>query len=167
MQEQRPQLTLHRGFEDYGQYTWSAFVNKLELRLRLGNYPYTAAAGLPLKGPKGKIPWVELQYKDGTKLSLGDSDLIVKQLVKDGHLDELPSRADPHTRAQDVMMRSMLEDRLYFFDQREKWFDHFYLERDKILWPFSYPMNIVVGSIVYRIMSVSYTHLTLPTNREV
>jgi hypothetical protein len=43
-----------------GHYTWSPFVTKLELRLRLANISYQHGTGSPLSGPKGKIPYVEL-----------------------------------------------------------------------------------------------------------
>lgn len=114
--EIRPQLTLYRGFPERGCYVWSPFVTKLELSLRLCNYGYKVETGSAKTGPKGKIPYIELRGDDGSITAMGDSTLIVKHLRESGYLDNpYASTQETTARAQDVAIRAMLEDRLYFY----------------------------------------------------
>ncbi len=115
-------LTVFRGWSGSGYYVWSPFVIKLEFRLRLGNVPYAVAAGSTSAAPKKKIPYVELQRSDEAPLVIGDSSLIVKRMVEFGRLDELHADDDASRRAQDLAMRALLEDKLYFFSVRWSWF---------------------------------------------
>lgn len=111
----QPRLTLYRGWEDRGCYVWSPFVTKLELRLRLSNFPYNVESGSPSTAPKGKIPYVDLRTDGGPSLVLGDSTLIIKHLVELGYLENLYDSKPSTTRAHDVAICAMLEDRLYFY----------------------------------------------------
>jgi hypothetical protein len=114
-QSPRPQLTLYRGWEDRGCYVWSPFVTKLELRLRLSNFPYAVESGSPTTAPKGKIPYVELRTREVSSSVLGDSTLIIKHMVELGYLENLYASKSSTTRAHDVAIRALLEDRLYFY----------------------------------------------------
>lgn len=177
----RPQLTLYRGWEDRGQYVWSPFVTKLEFRLRLSGYPYTVATGATAKAPKGKVPYVELQLENGETEAIGDSTLIVKRLVEKEHLEDLcEGRRKAVVKAQDLAMKALLEDRLYFYSvsfatltsedilrwlnkfdsclpsvvqTREKWLDNYYVQRDYALWSMPFPLRVVIGLLVHRKIS--------------
>jgi hypothetical protein len=50
-------LVIHRGTDRPGQYAWSPFVTKVEIRHRLSDLPYTCGPGGPLGGPKGKVSY--------------------------------------------------------------------------------------------------------------
>lgn len=139
-------LKLHRGFPPENKHTWSPFVIKLEARLRFGNLKYDLAAGGPLKAPKGKIPFVELS--DGS--TLGDSSLVIADLVRRGALPDLNARLDPAGRSHDLALRALLEDRLYFLNGWEKWTTNYYVTRDHLLWPVPWPLRNLVGLMVYR-----------------
>lgn len=115
-QRSRPNLTLYRGLDNRGCYVWSPFVTKLELRLRLSNFPYTVEPGSRAAAPKGKFPYVELRTKGGSSSVLGDSALITKHLVGLGYLENLYNSKPPTTRAHVVAIRAMLEDRLFFYN---------------------------------------------------
>ncbi|OZJ01456.1 hypothetical protein BZG36_05749, partial [Bifiguratus adelaidae] len=153
-QSSRPHLTLYRGWEDRGCYVWSPFVTKLELRLRLSNFPYTIESGSSTTAPKGKIPYIELRSReDGSSSALADSTLIIKHLVERGYLEDLYVSKPSTTRAHDVAIRAMLEDRLYFYHTRERWLENYYVQRDKALWSVPYPIRVVVGLLVHRTLS--------------
>ncbi|KAI9731246.1 MAG: hypothetical protein M1818_007871 [Claussenomyces sp. TS43310] len=115
-QSSQPHLTLYRGFEDRGCYVWSPFVTKLELRLRLSQFPYTVGTGSPTTAPKGKIPYVELGTEEGPSSVLGDSTLIIKHMVEFGYVKNLDVSKSSTMQAQDLAIRALLEDRLYFYD---------------------------------------------------
>ena len=115
-------LTLFRGFPDRGVYVWSPFVTKVEFRFRHAGLKYAVDCGAPTKGPKGKIPYVDLggtstntQEKDGTPRVLGDSTLIIKKLVEQGRLPDLGKGLDEKDMALDYALKSVLEDKLYFY----------------------------------------------------
>ena len=117
--DNQDKLTVYRGWLDPGQYTWSPFVTRLETRLRFANVPYKTDAGSVQKGPKGKIPYIECagHQVDGTDPAmLGDSTLIVKQLVEWDILPDINSKVSPVARAQDLSIRALLEDKLYFYN---------------------------------------------------
>jgi hypothetical protein len=108
-------LTLYRGWVDRGCYVWSPFVTKLEVRLRLSKVPYTIEAGSLSTAPMGKIPYIEIRPKEGSLSLLGDSTLIIKRLVELDYLDDLTTSIPPSTRAHDLAIRALLEDKLYFY----------------------------------------------------
>ena len=107
-------LVLFRGWEDRGCYVWSSFVTKLEFRLRLSNVSYIVKAGSPLTAPTGKIPYVDLGTDESPAL-LGDSTLIIKRLVELGQLEDLNEAVSSSDKVQDLALRALLEDRLYFY----------------------------------------------------
>lgn len=114
-QPPQPNLTLYRGWVDRGCYVWSPFVTKLELRLRLSNVRYTVEAGSPSTAPKGKIPYIEMWPQEGPPLVLADSTLIIKRLVELDYLEDLATALSSPTRAHDLAIRALLEDKLYFY----------------------------------------------------
>lgn len=112
-------LTLFRGSDDKGRYVSSPFVTKVEFRLRLSGVDYDLGAGAPWLGPKGKIPYLALngQVDNGTgkPKTLGDSTLIIQHLMQDGKLSDLNDNLAPREKAEDLALRSLLEDKLYFY----------------------------------------------------
>lgn len=139
MAQPTPTLTLYRGFPISKTYVWSPFVTKLEARLRFAGLSYTVAQGAPLKGPRGKIPYLTIKrYGGGGSSSrevegegsspgvegsspgvdtetISDSTLISEKLVKDGVAEDLNKGLNPVERAQDLALRALLEDKLYFY----------------------------------------------------
>lgn len=118
--ENQTKLTLYRGWLD-PEHVWSPFVIKLEARLRFAGVPYKAAAGSTLKAPRGKIPYIkypEHQLDGSDSATLGDSALIVKQLIEWDILPDINSKISPIARTQDLAIRALLEEKLYFYQVR-------------------------------------------------
>ncbi|EHA51083.1 hypothetical protein MGG_17222 [Pyricularia oryzae 70-15] len=139
-------LTLHRGFPADNKHVWSPFVVKVEARFRFADFRYRLAAGGPLQGPKGKIPYVELA--DGA--TLGDSSLLIAELVRRGELPDLNAGLRPEQRSHDLALRALLEEKLYFLNGWEKWTANYHVQRDHILWSLPWPMRNLVGLLAYR-----------------
>jgi len=94
------------------------FCIKLETALRLAGVAYeTRHARTPSEGPKGKIPFVEI---DGERI--GDSTLILKRL-KDEHGLDLDQRLSPRERAQSHALQRMIEERLYHVLVYSRWIE--------------------------------------------
>jgi Glutathione S-transferase N-terminal domain len=107
--------TVYRGWPGSGQYVWSPFVIKLELRLRLDGIKYTTDGGSLSNAPKGKFPYVTISLNDeGNTISLADSTLIIKKLTEDGMLSDINAKLSPEDKAHDLALRALFEDRLYF-----------------------------------------------------
>lgn len=119
--ENQAKLIVYRGRLERGKHVWSPFVIKLEARLRLAGVPYRADAGSIPKAPKGKIPYVACPGRqlDGSEpATFGDSTLIAKQLVEWDILPDINSKISPVARAQDLAIRALLEEKLYFYNVR-------------------------------------------------
>ena len=118
-----PSIIVYRGLDiPPGAYVWSAFVNKLECRLRFGGLSYRTEPGNFIQAPRGKIPWIQISGngspdgKSSAQTSISDSALISKDLVERGLLGEdLNTRLSPVGKAQDLALRALLEDKLYFY----------------------------------------------------
>lgn len=114
MEAKKPQsakITLYRGWLDRGKHVWSPFVIKLEARLRFAGVAYDCEGGSTRTAPKGKIPYVQL----GDGQVVGDSTLIIKDLVKRDILPDLNGRVGKEGRARDLALRAMVEEKLYFY----------------------------------------------------
>lgn len=111
-----PRLTIYRGFAPRPCYVWSPFVNKLEARLRFAGVKYEIAAGNPRAAPRGKIPYLGVE---GSSELLGDSALITKKFIDEGYLTDLNAGLTPVERSQDLAIRALLEDKLYFYQVRD------------------------------------------------
>ncbi|RYP43990.1 hypothetical protein DL768_009502 [Monosporascus sp. mg162] len=140
-----PKLTVYRGFDWPGRYTWSPFVNKLETRLRLAGVPYVAAPGSVRQAPMGKIPYVDL----GNGETMGDSTLITRRLVGDGVLPDLNAGLSPAQKAQDLALRALMEDKIYFYGVRERWRDNYVTMRSTVMAAIPYPIQLIIGLLAY------------------
>lgn len=121
-----PDITLFRGWEDYGKYVWSPYVTKVEVRLRFAGVRYGVDSGSPRTAPRGKIPYVEYRPppppSSGTSRSasqepalLSDSTLIIKTLTKCDVVPDLNAGLAAEDRATDLALRALLEDKLYYY----------------------------------------------------
>lgn len=110
-------LALYRGFQGSPNYVWSPFVTKLEARLRFGGLSYYTEVGSPFSGPRGKIPYIVMSKPDSTEppKTLGDTTLITAKLVEDGVMEDLNAGLDPAEKAQDLALRALLEEKLYWY----------------------------------------------------
>lgn len=144
-------ITLFRGWDDRGKYVWSPFVTKLEFRLRTSNVPYTCGVGSISSGPKGKIPYIELSSPSSPAPEVvGDSTLILKRLIEEGIVQDLNGRLRGKEKGLDLAVRSLLEDKLYFYHGYERWVKNFYAMRDHAMWSIPWPMRVLVGALAYR-----------------
>ncbi|KAJ5826383.1 glutathione S-transferase [Penicillium riverlandense] len=147
-------FTLFRGFPGTGHYTWSPFVTKLEARMRFAGISYRTESGSPRTAPRGKIPYLTIESDDNQPpQTVSDSALIIKGFVENGIVEDLNAQLSPAEKAQDLALRALLEDRLYFLQAYEKWVQNFYAQRDHLFAAMPYPMRVIIGYLVYRKMT--------------
>ncbi|KAI2627777.1 hypothetical protein GGR54DRAFT_636899 [Hypoxylon sp. NC1633] len=142
-----PKLTVYRGFPVKNAYVWSPFVSKLETRLRLAGLPYKIEQGSLGQAPRGKIPYISTPSSPDF---LGDSTLIIKKLIQDGLISDLNGSLTPVQRAQDLALRGLLEDKLYFIQTHERWNDNYVTMRSTVMAAIPYPIQVVVGLLAHR-----------------
>ncbi|OJD38588.1 glutathione s-transferase [Diplodia corticola] len=141
-----PKLILYRGWDDPGNYVWSPFVTKVELRLRAAGVEYKAASGSVKSAPRGKIPYLTINETE----SLSDSTLIIENLTSTGLLPDVNATLGPAQRAHDRALCALLEDKLYFYHVSAVVASNYYAMRDHVLCALSYPVRVVVGLLIHR-----------------
>lgn len=110
-------LIVYGTFGAWGLPTVSPFVMKLETWLRIAGIPYEIRPGNPLRAPKGKVPYVEL---DGQLM--GDSELIIAELSRRHPLTH-DAWLTPAQAAVGHALRRMLEEGTYFHTVRFRWIE--------------------------------------------
>ena len=154
--ESRAPLPFYRGFPVENKYAWSAFVTKLEFRLRYSKLQYNIQEGTPSEGPNGKIPYVDiapLKTKSptaGPKELVGDSTIIARTFIGQGLLPDLNASLSPEKQVSDLGIRALLEDKLYFFNTCERWIDNFYVQRDGLFKSKPWPIRFIIGTLIHR-----------------
>ncbi|KAJ5665002.1 uncharacterized protein N7477_007450 [Penicillium maclennaniae] len=141
-------FTVFRGLHDVG-YTWSPFVTKLEARLRFGNVAYRVETGSMKEAPRGKVPYVSVTHADGQIEMMSDSTLIAKALIETGTLQDLNAKLSPSEKLNEISFKALFEERLYFYQGYERWILNYYAMRFKILGSLPWPVQVVVGNIIY------------------
>lgn len=111
-----PSLSLFRGFPSSPSYVWSPFATKLEARLRFAGFAYKTEQGAPPKAPRGKIPYLAISKAgDAAPETVSDTALISEKLISDGLAKDLNGKLTAAEKAQDLAVRALLEDKLYFY----------------------------------------------------
>jgi hypothetical protein len=146
----QPTITLHRGWDTPGKYVWSPFVTKVEFRLRTSKTPYRTASGSPGSSPSGKIPYLEFAAPNQPLRCITDSALILHDLNSRGTITDVNAKLTPSQKGQDLAVRALMEDKLYFYHTHERWIKNYYTMRDHALWSIPYPLRVIIGLLAYR-----------------
>jgi glutathione S-transferase len=111
-------ITLYGCIPAFGLPAASPFAIKMDVQLKMSGLAYGyGEGGVPGKGPKGKIPWIEM---DGERI--GDTSLIRTRLEERFAID-LDAGLSPRRRAEAWAAERMVEDHLYWGVLPERWLD--------------------------------------------
>jgi glutathione S-transferase len=108
-------IALHQFARTWGIPNLSQFCVKIETYLRMAQLPYQIVESLPLKGPLGKLPFIE---ENGQKIA--DSRLIVHYL-KAQYGDILDDHLTPTEKATAMAFQRLLEEHLYWVGMKSRW----------------------------------------------
>jgi glutathione S-transferase len=108
-------IKLHQFARTWGIPNLSVFCVKVETYLRMNKLPYEIVESLPLKGPRGKLPYLE---DGGRKLS--DSRLIVNYL-KEKYGDPDKAQLTLEQQAIATAYQRLLEEHLYWIGMVTRW----------------------------------------------
>lgn len=108
-------ILLYRPIGAWGVASVSPFCVKLETWLRMAGLAYEAREANPLKAPKGKVPYIELEGR-----MMGDSQLILEHLAERFGVT-MDAGLDPEARARGHVIRRMLEEGTYWVLAHDRW----------------------------------------------
>ncbi len=108
-------IKLYQFARTWGIPNLSVFCVKVETYLRMNKLPHEIVETLPLKGPRGKLPYLE---DEGNKLS--DSRLIVNYL-KEKYGDTDKTLLTPEQQGLAKAYQRLLEEHLYWIGMVTRW----------------------------------------------
>ena len=112
------EIILHQPPPRLGVPNVSPFCAKLETWLRMAEVPHRVApVSDPRKGPKGKIPFVEI---DGE--TIGDSELIILTIAERRGVD-LDDGLSAEERGVALALTRMMEEHLYWAAVHARWLE--------------------------------------------
>lgn len=94
---------------------FSHFCTKVETYLKLSRLPYQVVATLPMKAPKGKLPYIEDQGR-----IIADSRLIIEYL-KQRYGDTLDGKLDKTEKAVALGMQRLIEEHFFWVTMYTRW----------------------------------------------
>lgn len=97
-----------------------------------------------------QIPWVEVSIPGQEPEILADTSLITKALIEKNILHDLNAHLSAKEKGQDLAIRAMLEEKLFFYVARERWIDNFYSMRDYTMGQLPFPMRAIFGYMAHR-----------------
>jgi glutathione S-transferase len=112
------EVVLYQAPRLWGLPNPSPFCVKVELWLRLAGVPYTSRVGLPVRAPRGKVPWIEHEGQQ-----IADSEEILRYL--EGAFGDPLGEASrgPEERGRARLVRRTLEEGTYFLALYDRWVD--------------------------------------------
>lgn len=107
-------LKLHQFERTWGIPNLSPFCCKIETYLRMAGIAYEIKPALPLRAPKGKLPYISDNGK-----TLGDSRFIIEYLKLTYH--DLDSGLTPEELALSTALQRLLEEHLFWVALYSRW----------------------------------------------
>lgn len=108
-------ITLYQFSPTWGVPNLGQFNVKVETYLRMVGLPYKVMETMPLKAPKGKLPYIEDQGQ-----SIADSRFILEYL-KEQYGDPLDKGLTAEQGAVMVAFQRLLEENLYWVGMYTRW----------------------------------------------
>lgn len=108
-------ITLYQLKRTWGIPNLSHFCVKAETYLRMAKLPYQVVETLPLKAPRGKVPYIEDNGK-----TIADTRLIVNHL-KATYGDTLDAELSDEQKAQSHALQRLLEEHLFWATMYTRW----------------------------------------------
>jgi glutathione S-transferase len=108
-------IVLHQFARTWGLPNLSQFCVKLETYLRMNKIPYQIVESLPLKAPRGKLPFID---DEGQRIA--DSRLILHHLQSKYGMG-LDASLSTEERAAAKSFQRLLEEHLYWISMVTRW----------------------------------------------
>lgn len=124
----------------------SHFCSKVETYLRMAKLPYEVETTLPMKAPRGKLPYID---DNGTIVA--DSRLIVDYLKKN-YGDKLDGHLTATKRATALAIQRLVEEHFFWVTMYSRWWytDENWQENKQAIFGVLPPVIRDAAAVVYR-----------------
>ncbi|KAJ8589034.1 hypothetical protein M405DRAFT_229072 [Rhizopogon salebrosus TDB-379] len=126
----------------------SGFCQKLESFLRFSGISYEVAETIPMKAPKGKVPFADITH-DGKTVTVADSHFIIRYLVENDLIKDPDTVAGltPVQKAESRAWQTYVEDLLYSAIVRDRWYidENYAVTAQEIFGEMSWPLRPLIS----------------------
>ncbi|KAG2347947.1 hypothetical protein BDR05DRAFT_594107 [Suillus weaverae] len=101
----------------------SGFCQKLEAFLRFSGISYEVGETVPMKAPKGKVPFADITH-DGKTVTISDSHFIIRYLIENELIKDPDTVAGltPAQKGESRAWQAYIEELLYSAIVRDRWY---------------------------------------------
>ncbi|KAG0705685.1 hypothetical protein DFH29DRAFT_905385 [Suillus ampliporus] len=146
--ESRPHVKLWGVAKPPNTPSSSGFCQKLECFLRFGGISYELGETVPMKAPKGKVPFADIKH-DGKTVTVADSHFIIRYLVENGLIKDPDTVADLTAvqRGESRAWQAYIEELLYSAIVRDRWYidQNYAVTAEEIFGGMSWPVRPIVS----------------------
>jgi len=126
----------------------SGFCQKLETFLRFSGISYEVGETVPMKAPKGKVPFADIKH-GGKTVTVADSHFIIRYLVENGLIEDPDTAAGltPAQKAESRAFQAYIEEVLYSAIVRDRWYidENYAVTAQEIFGGMYWPMRPLVS----------------------
>lgn len=142
--ESRPHVILWGVAKPPNAPSSSGFCQKLETFLKFSGISYELAETIPMKAPKGKVPYADIKH-DGKTVTVADSHFIIRYLIENGLVEDPDTVAGltPVQKGESRAWQAYIEELLYSAVVRDRWYidENYAVTSQEIFGGMSWPMR--------------------------
>ncbi|KAG2367020.1 hypothetical protein BDR07DRAFT_1394625 [Suillus spraguei] len=126
----------------------SGFCQKLETFLKFSGISYEVGETVPMKAPKGKVPFADIKH-DKKTVTISDSHFIIRYLIENGLIKD-PDTVAGLTSAQKGESRAWqayIEELLYSAIVRDRWYidENYAVTTKEIFGSVAWPVRPIIS----------------------
>lgn len=126
----------------------SGFCQKLETFLKFSGISYEVGETVPMKAPKGKVPFADIKH-DKKTVTISDSHFIIRYLIENGLIKD-PDTVAGLTSAQKGESRAWqayIEELLYSAIVRDRWYidENYAVTTKEIFGSVAWPVQPIIS----------------------
>lgn len=144
--ESRPHVVLWGVAKPPNAPSSSGFCQKLETFLRFSGISYEVGETVPMKAPKGKVPFADIKH-DGKTVTIPDSHFIIRYLIENGLIKDPDAAAGLTQKGESRAWQAYIEEVLYSAIVRDRWYidENYAVTVEEIFGSMAWPMRPIIS----------------------
>lgn len=144
--ESRPHVILWGVAKPPNAPSSSGFCQKLEAFLRFSGISYEVGETVPMKAPKGKVPFADIKH-GGKTVTIADSHFIVRYLVENGLIQDPDTDLTAIQKGESRAWQAYIEELLYSAIVRDRWYldENYAVTVEEIFGGMSWPLRPMIS----------------------
>lgn len=144
--ESRPHVVLWGVAKPPNAPSSSGFCQKLETFLRFSGISYEVGETVPMKAPKGKVPFADIKH-DGKTVTIPDSHFIIRYLIENGLIKDPDAAAGLTQKGESRAWQAYIEEVLYSAIVRDRWYidENYAVTAEEIFGSMAWPMRPIIS----------------------